>query len=131
MESQREQEGHFMLLQTTSFHVSKRSYHIIAPAHQFKLAQRKKTRSILLRNWSFPGEALVCKTYFQNGVFLNKQGFKRQTYIWAAGGSEAGIDWVGPSRKWTDYRQGNTLHQLLVSYLRYVRTKAYTLRSSK
>lgn len=36
----------------------------------------EETRSILLPNWSFPGEALVCKTSFQDRAFLNKQGFK-------------------------------------------------------
>lgn len=35
----------------------------------------EETSSILHPNWSFPGEALVCKTYFQDGAFLNKAGW--------------------------------------------------------
>lgn len=36
----------------------------------------EETRSILLPNWSFPGEALVCRTYWQDRFFLNKQGIR-------------------------------------------------------
>lgn len=80
-------------------------------------AGTEETRSILPPNWSFPGEALVCKTYFQDRAFLNKQGLKTE----ATSGRQAGIDWVRPSSKWADCGEGNTLHQPLVSYLPYVR----------
>lgn len=46
----------------------------------------EETRSILHPNWSFPGEALVCKTYWQGRAFLNKQGLKTE----ATSGRKAG-----------------------------------------
>lgn len=46
----------------------------------------EETRSILPPNWSFPGEALVCKTYLQDRDFLNKQGLKTE----ATSGRKAG-----------------------------------------
>lgn len=87
----------------------------------------EETRSILLPNWSFPGEALVCKTSFQDGAFLNKQGFKAEATSGRQASQQAGIDWVCPSSKGADCRVGNTLHQLLVSYLPYVRGERYIL----
>lgn len=87
----------------------------------------EETRSILPPNWSFPGEALVCKTYFQDRAFLNKQGLKTEATSGRQAGRQAGIDWVRPSSKWADCRVGNTLHQLLVSYLPYVKEERYIL----
>lgn len=81
----------------------------------------EETRSILPPNWSFPGEALVCKTYFQDRAFLNKQGLKTEATSGRQAGWQAGIDWGRPSSKWADCRVGNKLHQLLVSYLPYVK----------
>ena len=72
----------------------------------------EETRSILPLNWSFPGEALVCKTYFQEGAFLNKQGLKTETTSGRQAGRQGGIDWVCLSCKWADCRLANTLHQL-------------------
>lgn len=46
----------------------------------------RKTRSILFLNWSFPEEALVCKTYFRDRAFLNNQGLKTE----ATSGQQAG-----------------------------------------
>lgn len=88
----------------------------------------EETRSILPPNWSFPVEALVCKTYFQDGAFLNKQGLKTEATSGRHAGRQAGIDWVGLSSKWADCRVGNTLHQLLVSYLPYVRGERYSFK---
>lgn len=87
----------------------------------------EETRSILPPNWSFPGEALVCKTYFQDRAFLNKQGLKTEATSGRQAGWQADIDWVRPNSKWADCRVGNLLHQLLVSYLPYVKEERYIL----
>jgi len=88
----------------------------------------EETRSILPPNWSFPGEALVCKTYFQDRAFLNKRGLRTEATSGRQASRQAGFDWVCPSSKWADCRIGNTLHQLLVSYLPYFRRERYILQ---
>lgn len=51
----------------------------------------EETRSILPPNWSFPGEALVCKIYLQERDFLNKQELKTEaTSGWKALDRRAG-----------------------------------------
>lgn len=99
------QGNYFMLFQTTSISEIVSHHSASAPIQ----TGTEETRSILLPNWSFPGEALVCKTYWQGRFFfffLNKQGIKTGAPSELRGRQghwQEGIDCVHSSSKWADW----------------------------
>lgn len=94
-----------MLLQTTSIHVSLRSYHIIAPVHQFKLAPRKPGPHYLLIG-HFQRKPWFAKPTSRTGLFLHKLRLKTEV---TSGRQQADFDQVCPSSKWSDCRVGKKL----------------------